>query len=193
MSPLCSTRLPSYFIPGACYLGLSVSRQTFQQVTYTRRIISFNTRSVDTTLGYINRMLLFLHHLIYVDRSTCAKQLPVWSLHRQNTGVLAQGISPIGKGYGCVSHLLTFQQQFCSTGVLQCYRILLSVMQHGPGGRLLPASRCLGLCSGHSYEVLDGQDVISSCISCCLPRKMSSERRGEVLIRNKGDNACQVW
>ena len=30
-------------------------------------------------------------------------------------------------------------------------------------------------------------EVISSCISCCLPRQMSSEQRGEALIRTAGD------
>ena len=35
-------------------------------------------------------------------------------------------------------------------------------------------------------------EVADSCISCCWPRRMFSERRGEAFISQEGDNACQV-
>ena len=35
-------------------------------------------------------------------------------------------------------------------------------------------------------------EAIGSCISCCLPRQMSSERRGEAFISKAGENACHV-
>ena len=61
------------------------------------------------------------------------------------------------------------------------------------------ASRCasMALLSGHpSYkEVLDdvGIYTVDSCISCCcLPRWMSSGRRGEAFISQAGDNAFEV-
>ena len=35
-------------------------------------------------------------------------------------------------------------------------------------------------------------EVVGSYISCCLPRQMSPERKGEAFIRKAGVNACQV-
>ena len=52
---------------------------------------------------------------------------------------------------------------------------------------------CFWLCSGHSHKVLDEclEDVVAS-ITCLFARRMSSERRGEIIPIKAGDKACQV-
>ena len=35
-------------------------------------------------------------------------------------------------------------------------------------------------------------DVVACVVSCVLARRMSSERRGERILIQAGDNACQV-
>ena len=66
--------------------------------------------------------------------------------------------------------------------------LLVSVRQYGPRGRLLllMAGDALDSALVTHTRCLTMLEVTSSCISCCLPRQMSSERRGEAFIRKAG-------
>ena len=71
--------------------------------------------------------------------------------------------------------------------------LVLSVEQCRPGGRLL---LCRGA-SGSAHQVThtryltDARNIFAS-ISCLLAHRMSSERRGERILIQAIENACQV-
>ena len=73
-------------------------------------------------------------------------------------------------------------------------RHMSSVGQYGPRGRLL---LCRGA-SGSADQVTQDKvpegclEHIVGSISCLLTRRVPSERRGEIILIQEGDNACQA-
>ena len=63
--------------------------------------------------------------------------------------------------------------------------VLLGARQLGPRGRLLLADDAFGSALVSHSRCLTMLKVIGSCISCCSPRQMSSERWGEALTRKR--------
>ena len=68
----------------------------------------------------------------------------------------------------------------------------VNLEQYGPREPTTASSCSSGSALVTHTRCLTTSEVIDSCVSCCLPRWVSSERSGEAFISQAGDNACQV-